>query len=80
MLLDMPFLAKDVALFSWNMYTAVALNELSWIVITMALVIPHVVTMKMLELFVKVNCNISLCDLGTIYWANVMWRVSKYIG
>jgi len=74
MLLDMPFLARDVALFSWNMYNAVALNKLSWIVTTMAWVIPHVVTMKMLELFVEVNCNISWCDLGIVYWAIMLCR------
>ena len=72
MLLDMPFLAKDVAPFSWNMYSAVALNKISWIVITMAWVIQRVVTMKMLELFVEVNCNISWCDLGEVN-CNISW-------
>jgi len=64
MLLDMLFLAKDVAPFYLNMYSAVASNKLSWIVITMVWDIPHVVTMKMLELFVEVNCTITIFDLS----------------
>jgi len=61
----MPFLAKDVAPFSWNMYNAVVSNKLSWIVITMVWDIPHVVTMKMLELFVEVNCTITTFELSS---------------
>jgi len=63
MLLSMPFLAKDMAPFSWNMYTAMALKNLSWIVITMVLGIPHVVIMKMLEFFVKPNHSLTIAHL-----------------
>ena len=50
-------LAKELGPFLWSMYTAVALKNLSWIVITMVWAFPHVDTGKMLELFAKVRCN-----------------------
>ena len=56
MLLRMLSLVKDVDQFSWSMYAAVALKNLSWTVITMVWDFPHVDTGKMLELFAKVRC------------------------
>ena len=56
MLLIMPPLAKAVVQFFWSMFSAVDLKSPSWIVITMAWDIPHAATMKMLELYAKVNC------------------------
>ena len=58
LLLGMPSLVKDVAQFSWNMYAAVASRNLLFNVITMALAIPHVDTLKMLGLHAKVRCFI----------------------
>ena len=56
----MPSLATDVDQFSWSMYAAVALKNLSWIAITMAWAFPHVDTGKMLALFAKVRCSVEI--------------------
>ena len=58
MLLEVLHLAVDVDQFSWSMYAAVALKNLSWIVITMVWAFPHVDTGKMLELFAKVRSSV----------------------
>ena len=59
MLLKMPFLAKELDQFSWSMYAAVALKNLSWTVIIMVWAFPHVDTGKMLELFAKVGYSVK---------------------
>ena len=74
------YMAKELDQFSWSMYTAVALKNLSWIVITMVWVFPHVDTGKMLVLFAKVRCNNcgsqSNCELQIVYVYEIMVKVS----
>ena len=48
-------MAKELDQFSWSMCAAVALKNLSWIVIIMVWAFPHVDTGKMLEWFAKVR-------------------------
>ena len=51
-------MAEELDQFSWSMYAAVPLKNLSWTVITMVWDFPHVDTGKMLELFAKVRCSV----------------------
>ena len=73
-------MAKELDQFSWSMYTAVALKNLCWIVITMVWVFPHVDTGKMPEWFAKVRCNNcgsqSNCELQIMYVYEIMVQVS----
>ena len=51
-------MAEELDQFSWSMYIAVGLKNLSWTVITMVWDFPHVDTGKMLELFAKVRYSV----------------------